>query len=45
MLKLPQETPTQWQNALTGQTVEGEGVIALASALEHFPVALLLSEA
>ena len=45
VLKLPEGMPQIWQDAITGETVQAEGTIALSDALNHFPVALLVGEA
>jgi (1->4)-alpha-D-glucan 1-alpha-D-glucosylmutase len=43
-LQLPQGSPSTWQNAITDQTIYGSGEIAIAQILQHFPVALLVSQ-
>jgi len=42
-LKLPQGSPSTWRDAVTNQTVSGDGAIAIAQILQHFPVALLIN--
>lgn len=43
-LQFPQGSPSTWQNAITDQTVYGSGIIDIAQILQHFPVALLVSQ-
>ena len=43
-LQLPQGSPSTWQNVITDQTIYGSGEIAIAQILQHFPVALLVSQ-
>ncbi|HEY9833400.1 MAG TPA: hypothetical protein V6D26_22805, partial [Stenomitos sp.] len=42
-IKLPQEMPTSWTNAISLQTFSEEGIVSIGKALQHFPVALLTS--
>ena len=42
-LQLPQGFSSSWQDIFTGQTLTGNGTIAIAQVLQHFPVALLLN--
>lgn len=41
-IKLPEGMPTVWQQAVTQQSLEGD--LRVASALQHFPVALLIGQ-
>ena len=41
-LQLPQGMQSSWRDAITGQTISGTG--AIAQILQHFPVALLVSQ-
>jgi (1->4)-alpha-D-glucan 1-alpha-D-glucosylmutase len=41
-LQLPQGSPSTWRDAITEQTISGSG--AIAQILQHFPVALLVSQ-
>lgn len=41
-LQLPQGFSASWRDIFTGQTLTGNGTIAIAQVLQHFPVALLL---
>lgn len=41
-LQLPGDMPASWTNALTGQQLQGE--LKIATALQHFPVALLIGQ-
>ncbi|MEW6496159.1 MAG: malto-oligosyltrehalose synthase [Cyanobacteriota bacterium] len=43
-LHLPQGSPSSWRNSITEQTLSGSGAIAISQILQHFPVALLLSQ-
>ena len=43
-LQLPQGSPSTWQNAITEQTIYGNGEVAIAQILQQFPVALLVSQ-
>ena len=42
-LQLPQGFSASWRDIFTGQTLTGNGTIAIAQVLQHFPVALLLN--
>jgi (1->4)-alpha-D-glucan 1-alpha-D-glucosylmutase len=42
-LELPQPVQSNWRDAITNQTISGNGRIAIAQILQHFPVALLLN--
>ena len=42
-LQLPQGFSSSWQDIFTGQTLTGNGTLAIAQVLQHFPVALLLN--
>ena len=41
---LPENAPTQWTNLITGETVRAEGTLAVADALNSFPLALLAAQ-
>ncbi len=43
-LKLPAGSQFTWRNAITNQTVSGDGAIAIGNILQHFPVALLIGQ-
>lgn len=44
-LQLPTDFPTHWQDAIVQQPVQAHaGQIAIGDALQHFPVALLISQ-
>lgn len=43
-LLLPADAPKQWTNVLTQQLLESDGRVAIAQALAHFPVALLVGD-
>ena len=38
---LPEESPGRWTNALTGESLQSNGQLAVAEALKSFPLALL----
>jgi (1->4)-alpha-D-glucan 1-alpha-D-glucosylmutase len=43
-LALPEDAPTEWRNALTGETLDAtDGALRIADALATLPVALLVS--
>ncbi|HEY9862164.1 MAG TPA: malto-oligosyltrehalose synthase [Candidatus Obscuribacterales bacterium] len=42
-IELPSGTPSMWRSALTAQSLEANGTLLVGEALQHFPVALLLS--
>jgi len=42
-LQLPQGFSSSWQDIFTGQTLTGNGTLAIAQVLQHFPVGLLLN--
>lgn len=42
-LSLPADVPGKWRNEFTGEDVNIDGTVALASLLQKFPVALLTS--
>lgn len=42
-LILPSGFPSSWTNVITAQAVSSQGTIAVGDALQHFPVALLVS--
>jgi maltooligosyltrehalose synthase len=48
-LALPEEAPRRWQNMLTSEKINipagAKKALRLASVFQHFPVALLASEA
>jgi (1->4)-alpha-D-glucan 1-alpha-D-glucosylmutase len=41
---LPEETPRRWNNMITDEITTTAGSLAVGTALEHFPVALLINE-
>jgi (1->4)-alpha-D-glucan 1-alpha-D-glucosylmutase len=41
---LPEETPRRWNNMITDEITTTTGALAVGTALEHFPVALLINE-
>ncbi|HCF26221.1 MAG TPA: malto-oligosyltrehalose synthase, partial [Cyanobacteria bacterium UBA11049] len=43
-LQLPQAAPSSWRDAIAEQTISGSGAIAIGQILQHFPVALLVSQ-
>jgi (1->4)-alpha-D-glucan 1-alpha-D-glucosylmutase len=43
-LKLPPEAPANWKDAITEQTIQADGTLQVGAALQHFPVALLISD-
>ncbi|MEM5785797.1 MAG: malto-oligosyltrehalose synthase, partial [Syntrophobacteraceae bacterium] len=43
-VKLPEDAPSTWINAITNQTVTGKGSLGVGMILESFPVGLLFSE-
>lgn len=43
-LKLPTETSSTWRDTITNQTIQANGSLSIGQALQHFPVALLVSE-
>lgn len=43
-LKLPQGSQSTWRNAITDQTISGSDAIAIGQILQHFPLALLVSQ-
>ncbi len=40
-IRLPEGAPARWTNAFTGETVAGDGQLAMADVLRSFPVAIL----
>lgn len=44
-LQLPSHFPSTWRNAITSELVTVTGGLSLGTALQHFPVALLISNA
>jgi (1->4)-alpha-D-glucan 1-alpha-D-glucosylmutase len=38
---LPEEAPGRWTNALTGESLQSNGQLAVAEALKSFPLAVL----
>jgi (1->4)-alpha-D-glucan 1-alpha-D-glucosylmutase len=40
---MPQGMPTAWKDAISTQSVSGEGTLPVGKALQYFPVALLTS--
>jgi (1->4)-alpha-D-glucan 1-alpha-D-glucosylmutase len=43
-LQLPQGSSSTWRDAIADQTISGSGAIAIGQILQHFPVALLVSQ-
>ena len=43
-IEIPSHLPSSWKNAVTSQTVKTDGSLSMKEALQHFPVALLVSE-
>ncbi|HEY9871814.1 MAG TPA: hypothetical protein V6D12_00140, partial [Candidatus Obscuribacterales bacterium] len=43
-LQLPQGSPSTWRDVITDQTISGSGGVAIGQILQHFPVALLVSQ-
>lgn len=43
-LQLPQGSHSTWQDAITNQTISQSGTIAIGQILQHFPVALLITQ-
>ncbi len=43
-LRLAPSSPTNWMNAITAQPLQSDSQIAVSAALQHFPVALLISQ-
>ncbi|HAX78272.1 MAG TPA: malto-oligosyltrehalose synthase [Cyanobacteria bacterium UBA11372] len=43
-LLMPQGVESTWRDAITNQTVSGGDRVAIAQILQHFPVALLISQ-
>jgi (1->4)-alpha-D-glucan 1-alpha-D-glucosylmutase len=41
---MPDSAPVKWTNTLTGEIIPGEKNIAVGQILQHFPVALLVSD-
>jgi (1->4)-alpha-D-glucan 1-alpha-D-glucosylmutase len=42
-IHLPPEFPKAWLNPITNQAIEAQQTLAISSALQHFPVALLVN--
>ncbi|MBD2179967.1 malto-oligosyltrehalose synthase [Aerosakkonema funiforme] len=42
-IELPQGMPSAWKDAITAQTIQSNGKVLIGEALQHFPVALLIS--
>jgi (1->4)-alpha-D-glucan 1-alpha-D-glucosylmutase len=42
-VKLPSQFPSSWRNAITSEPLTSTNGLSLSSALQHFPVALLIS--
>ncbi|MBD0363574.1 MAG: hypothetical protein ICV55_12515, partial [Coleofasciculus sp. C3-bin4] len=42
--QLPQGSSSTWRDAIADQTISGSGAIAIGQILQHFPVALLVSQ-
>ncbi len=43
-LKLPAEASSAWKDAITDQVIKTDGTLLIGEALQHFPVALLVSQ-
>ena len=43
-IQLPHSSPVNWMNAITAQPLRLEGQLLVGAALQHFPVALLISQ-
>ncbi|MCA1991798.1 MAG: malto-oligosyltrehalose synthase, partial [Coleofasciculus sp. S288] len=43
-VQIPQGSSSSWRNPITEQTISGNGKIAIAQILQHFPVALLVNQ-
>lgn len=43
-LQLPSGSLSTWRDAIANQTISGSGAIAIGQILQHFPVALLISQ-
>ncbi|XHX80047.1 MAG: malto-oligosyltrehalose synthase [Stenomitos frigidus ULC029] len=43
-LLLPSGFPSTWKNVITAQSMQSQETIAIGEALQHFPVALLVSQ-
>jgi (1->4)-alpha-D-glucan 1-alpha-D-glucosylmutase len=43
-LKLSEQMPSVWKDAITNQAVESNGTLAIGEALTYFPAALLIGE-
>jgi (1->4)-alpha-D-glucan 1-alpha-D-glucosylmutase len=43
-LKLPQEMPSGWQDAIASQMIQANGTLLVGEALKYFPVALLIGQ-
>lgn len=42
-ISLPSGSPSTWTNTITAQSIQSQDTIAVGDALQHFPVALLIS--
>ena len=42
-ISVPSGFPSSWKNAITAQSLQSKGTIAVGEALQHFPVALIIS--
>lgn len=43
-IEFNQEMPINWKNVITSQSLQGHGTLLVGDILEHFPVALLISQ-
>lgn len=43
-LKLPQEMPSGWQDAIASQAIQANGTLLVGEVLKYFPVALLIGQ-
>ncbi len=43
-IDLPGDAPTRWKNVITDNSIDGNGLLDVASALAEFPVAMLLGD-
>ena len=43
-IRVPEGRSSSWEDAITGQGIEGKGTILVSEALKHFPVASLINE-
>lgn len=43
-IALPEDAPGSWRDAITDQIIKSQGALKIGEVLNHFPVALILSE-